>query len=161
MSDDSTLSVEERQRQLLEEFDTESRYRVLAGKVQAMAVKIFAIIVALYHLYGSVFGTPVTLKHRSLHVAMVLALGFLLYPFRKKGNRKSIAWYDLLLAIVIMATAAYVWIDYLGIIGRSGIPNAMDLVVGGLLIVLVLESARRVTGLALPILGIVFLLYAL
>lgn len=161
MSNDSALSVEERQRQLLEEYDSESRYRVLSDKIQSAVVRGFAIIVAVYHLYGSVLGTPVTLIHRSLHVSMVLALGFLLYPFRKRGNRKSIAWYDMLLAVLILGTTLYVWIDYLGIIERSGIPNAMDLVVGGALIVLVMESARRVTGWALPILGIVFILYAL
>ena len=161
MVDDTKLSVEESKRRLLEEFDAESRYRVLANKAAEMAVKAFAILVALYHLYGAVFGTPVTLKHRSLHVAMVLALGFIFYPFRKKGDRKKISWYDLALGVLAVATTVYVFVDYLGIIGRAGMPNLGDLVVGVILILLVLESARRVTGLALPILGIVFILYAL
>jgi TRAP transporter 4TM/12TM fusion protein len=161
MVDDTKLSVEESKRRLLEEFDAESRYRVLANKAAELAVKAFAILVALYHLYGAVFGTPVTLKHRSLHVALVLALGFVFYPFRKKGNRKRIAWYDLVLGALAVATTVYVFVDYLGIIGRAGMPNPGDLVIGVILILLVLESARRVTGLALPVLGIVFILYAL
>ena len=161
MSDDATLSVEESKRRLLEEYDSESRYRVLADKAAELAVKACAIVVSLYHLYGAVFGTPVTLKHRSLHVAMVLALGFIFYPFRKKGDRKTIAWYDLVLGLLAVATTVYVFVDYLGIIGRAGMPNLGDLIVGVILILLVLESARRVTGLALPILGVVFILYAL
>ncbi|MBN2875920.1 MAG: TRAP transporter permease [Spirochaetales bacterium] len=161
MSDDTKVSVEESARRLLEEYDSESRYRVLAGRVSALAVKAFAILVALYHLYGAVFGTPVTLKHRSLHVALILALGFIFYPFRKKGDRKKVAWYDLVLGALAMATTVYVFVDYLGIIGRAGTPNVADLIVGVTLIVLVMESARRVTGLALPILGILFILYAL
>jgi TRAP transporter 4TM/12TM fusion protein len=161
MVDDTTLSVEESKRRLLEEFDSESRYRVFANKAAELAVKTFAILVALYHLYGAVFGTPVTLKHRSLHVAMVLALGFIFYPFRKKGDRKKIAWYDLVLGLLAAATTVYVFVDYLGMIGRAGMPNLGDLIVGVILILLVLESARRVTGLALPILGVVFILYAL
>jgi TRAP transporter 4TM/12TM fusion protein len=155
------LSVEERQRKLLEEFDNESRYRVFAGKALGLFVKVFAVAVALYHLYGSVLGTPVTLKHRSLHVAMVLALGFLFYPFRKKGDRGKLAWYDALLAIFAFSTTIYIWVDYIGIISRSGIPNGLDLVFGVILLILVLEGARRVTGWALPFLGVLFILYAL
>ena len=155
------LSAEERQRRLLEKFDNESRYRVFAGKALGLFVKVFAIAVALYHLYGAVLGTPVTLKHRSLHVAMVLALGFLFYPFRKKADRGKLAWYDALLAVIAFSTTIYVWVDYIGIISRSGIPNSLDLVFGVILIVLVLEGARRVTGWALPFLGVLFMLYAL
>ncbi|OHD76993.1 MAG: C4-dicarboxylate ABC transporter permease, partial [Spirochaetes bacterium RIFOXYC1_FULL_54_7] len=146
---------------MLEEYDNESRYRVFAGKALGLFVKVFAVAVALYHLYGAVLGTPVTLKHRSLHVAMVLALGFLFYPFRKKADRGRLAWYDALLAMVAFSTTIYIWADYIGIISRSGIPNNLDLVFGVILIVLVLEGARRVTGWALPFLGVLFILYAL
>ncbi|HPE89064.1 MAG TPA: TRAP transporter permease [Spirochaetales bacterium] len=149
------------QKKLLEEYDSESRYREFGGKLSAIAVKAFAILVALYHLYGAVFGTPVTLKHRSLHVAMILALGFIFYPFRKKGNRAKVAIPDLLLALLAAATTVYVIVDYVGIVGRAGMPNMTDLVFAAVLILLVLEGARRVTGWALPALGVAFILYAL
>jgi len=149
------------QKKLLEEYDSESRYRVFGGKISAIAVKAFAILVALYHLYGAVLGTPVTLKHRSLHVAMVLALGFLFYPFRKKGSRDKAAWYDIVLAMLALATTVYVFVEYLGLVSRAGMPNGFDLVFAALLIALVLEGARRVTGWALPALGVAFILYAL
>jgi len=151
----------ELQKKLLEEYDSESRYREFGGKVSAAVVKVFAIAVALYHLYGAVFGTPVTLKHRSLHVAMILALGFVFYPFRKKASRTKAAWYDVVLALLAASTTVYVFLNYIGIVGRAGMPNMADLVVGAVLIVLVLEGARRVTGWALPVLGIGFMLYAL
>ncbi len=40
-------------------------------------------------------------------------------------------------------------------------PTHMDLVIGGLLILLVLESTRRATGWIMPILSMVFFAYAL
>ncbi|HOZ72813.1 MAG TPA: TRAP transporter permease [Spirochaetales bacterium] len=156
-----TAATPDMQKKILEEFDSESRYREFGGKVSAVAVKAFAILVAFYHLYGAVFGTPVTLKHRSLHVAMILALGFIFYPFRKKGNRSKVAIPDLVLALLAAATTVYVIVDYIGIVGRAGMPNLTDLVFAALLILLVLEGARRVTGWALPALGVVFILYAL
>jgi len=149
------------QKKLLEEYDSESRFRQFSGKASALIIKALAVAVALYHLYGAVFGTPVTLKHRSLHVAMVLGLGFLFYPFRKKGSRDKAAWYDVVLAMMAVATSVYVFVDYLGLVSRAGMPNALDLVFAGMLLALVLEGARRVTGWALPALGIAFMLYAL
>lgn len=156
-----TQGSPELQKKLLEEFDSESRYRVFSGKFAGLAVKAFAILVALYHLYGAVFGTPVTLKHRSLHVAMILALSFIFYPFRKKASRDKAAWYDIALALLAAVTTVYVFVDYIGIVGRAGMPNMADLLVGATLIFLVLESARRVTGWALPVLGMAFMAYAL
>lgn len=161
MSDTSREQQAERQKELLEEYDSESRYRVFSGKTVATFVRILSILVALYHLYGAALGTPVTLKHRSLHVAMTLGLAFLLYPFNKKGDRRKLAWWDALSAVLVASVAVYVWVDYLGIISRAGIPNGLDLVFGVLLVLLVLEGARRVTGPALPILGILFILYAM
>ncbi|HPB65682.1 MAG TPA: TRAP transporter permease, partial [Spirochaetales bacterium] len=63
--------------------------------------------------------------------------------------------------LLAAATTVYVIVDYIGIVGRAGMPNLTDLVFAALLILLVLEGARRVTGWALPALGVVFILYAL
>lgn len=157
-NDDKTVDV---QQNLLEEYDSESRYRKFSGRTMALFIRTVSVLVALYHLYGAALGTPVTLKHRSLHVAMVLGLAFLFYPFGKKGDRKKLAWYDGLLAALATLPAVYVLADYLGLISRAGLPNVLDLVFGVLLILLVLEGARRVTGPALPLLGVIFILYAL
>ena len=53
------------------------------GKIKSFFY-IFAILVSLYHLYTAIFGPPVTLVHRSLHVAMMCSMCFLMYPMRKK-----------------------------------------------------------------------------
>ena len=59
------------------------------------AYRVFAIIVTLYHLvFASGLYMPETLKHRSIHVGMILILAFMLYPATKKASRKVIAWYD-------------------------------------------------------------------
>ena len=53
------------------------------------------------------------------------------------------------------------WLDYFNIINRAGKPNSMDVIIGTLLTLLVLEATRRVCGMALPILGVIFILYSL
>ena len=127
-----------------------------------MAYKIFAILVTLYHLvFASGFWMPETLKHRSLHVSMILILAFAMYPATKKASRKIIAWYDYILIALSAAVPLYMWLDYFNIINRAGKPNSMDVIIGTLLTLLVLEATRRVCGMALPILGVIFILYSL
>ncbi|HHW84131.1 MAG TPA: TRAP transporter permease, partial [Actinomycetales bacterium] len=55
----------------------------------------------------------------------------------------------------------YMFLNYADLVRRGGRPETLDVVVGALLVVLVIEAARRVTGWALPILAIAFMLYAL
>src|SRR5699024_7530994 len=113
------------------------------------------------HLYTSALGAPTTLKHRSLHVAIVLCLIFLLYPASRSVSRAKLAWYDVVLALISLTTAIYIFVDYLNIINRGGIPNNLDVIFGLILMILVLEAARRMTGWALPILATLFFFYAL
>lgn len=156
--------MEEKQvevQELLEKYDSESRFRTFRNSLLARFAVFAGVAISLYHLYTSYFGTPVTLVHRSLHVSMILALGFLLFPAHRKADRARLAWYDAILAVLSLSITAYVMHDYLGIVHRGGIPNALDVFFGGVLIVLVLEMARRVTGWALPVMGLLFILYAL
>lgn len=148
--------------ELLEKFDKESKTRTFVSPAVAMAYKIFAILVTLYHLvFASGFWMPETLKHRSLHVSMILILAFAMYPATKKASRKIIAWYDYILIALSAAVPLYMWLDYFNIINRAGKPNYMDVIIGTLLTLLVLEATRRVCGMALPILGVIFILYSL
>ena len=95
LSSPGTEMTEEEKEKLLEQFDKESKTRKFGSPVLKNAYRIFAIIVTLYHLiYASGLYMPETLKHRSIHVGMILILAFMLYPATKKASRKVIAWYD-------------------------------------------------------------------
>lgn len=147
--------------EILEKYDSESRFRVFSNKYVIFIISFIAVAFSLYHLYTSVFGAPTTLKHRSIHVAFVLVLIFLLYPARRTSNRTKLVWYDVLLSILSLSTTIYIFVDYLGIMQRGGIPNRLDILFGVILMILVLEATRRVTGWALPLLAILFFLYAI
>ena len=162
VSDETKEMTEEEKQQLLEKFDKESKTRTFVSPVVAKAYKIFAILVTLYHLvFSSGFYMPETLKHRSMHVAMILILAFAMYPATKKASRKVIAWYDYVLMALSAAVPLYMWTDYFNIINRAGQPNTMDVIMGTLLTILVLEATRRVCGMALPIIAVIFMIYSL
>jgi len=107
---------------------------------------------------------------RAIHLAFAIVLVFLSYPMFKKQRRGKIFSYlsvrdrftlfDYVVAILAAASALYIAYDYTGISGRMGSPNMTDVVMGTMLLVLLLEAARRSLGLALPIVAIAFILYS-
>ena len=153
--------LSEEQLNLIKELDKESSVRKLETPWIAKLFYLTCIAVTLYHFITSFVGTPVVLEHRSLHVSMMLALCFVMYPFSKKSNFKKVSWWDWLLVALSISVVVYVWVDYLGVVERAGMPNTPDLVVATILTVLVLEAARRSAGWALPILSLIFIAYGL
>ena len=153
--------LSEEQLNLIKDLDKESSVRKLATPWIAKMFYLACIAVTLYHFITSLVGTPVVLEHRSLHVSMMLALCFVMYPFSKKSNFKQVSWWDWLLVVLSISVVVYVWVDYLGVVERAGMPNTPDLVIATILTVLVLEAARRSAGWALPVLSLIFIAYGL
>lgn len=151
----------EEQVEIIEKFDREQKTRNIKDKALSQIVYWSCIIISLYHLIISFAGTPATLKHRSLHVSMILFLSYFLYPISNKASRKKVPIYDIVLAILSLGIALYVWVDYPNIIARAGIINTIDLIVGSLLVFLVFEGSRRILGWPLTILSFLFILYGL
>ena len=102
---DAPLSDEQADR-LVRKLDKEADTRRLSGATGRFF--FFAcLLVSAYHLYTSAFGPPATLVHRSLHVAMILALGFLMYPFGSRSSRARPSALDWLLAALSFAVPFY------------------------------------------------------
>ncbi|ADY13439.1 TRAP transporter permease [Sphaerochaeta globosa] len=159
--DELNPHMKAKQEELLGKFEKESKTRTFDHVLLVKMVYYLTIGIALYHFITSFIGYPATHLHRSLHVAMMLFMTFFLYPFSKKSPRKTIPWYDILFALLAVSVAVYVWVDYINFINRMGSPNTMDVVMGTILIVLVLEASRRISGWPLVILSLIFLLYGL
>ena len=151
----------QQQADIIEKYDREQKTRSFDGKGMASLLYWACIAISLYHFITSYVGAPATLKHRSLHVGMMLFLSFILYPVSGRADRKKLPLYDAVLALLSLSVPLYVWADYPNIIARAGIINTMDLVVGTVLVLLVMEASRRISGWPLTLLASVFILYGL
>ncbi|MDR1580931.1 MAG: TRAP transporter permease [Synergistaceae bacterium] len=151
----------ERQQKLIEEIDIEASTRKLSGPVLRKAFYWLCIAVSLYHFVTALIGTPVVLKHRSLHVGMMLVMSFVMYPFSKKSDYKKISWADWALIAASILIPVYMWRDYLGVVDRAGNANTYDMIAATLMVVLVIEASRRMSGWTLPILSGIFIAYGL
>jgi TRAP transporter 4TM/12TM fusion protein len=159
------MKMEERlaqqQADIIEKYDREQKTRSFDGKVLVQLMYWACIIVSLYHFITSYVGAPATLKHRSLHVGMMLFLSYILYPVSGRASRKKLPLYDMVLAVLSLCIPLYVWVDYPNIIARAGIINTMDLVAGTILVLLVMDASRRISGWPLTLLASIFILYGL
>lgn len=148
------------QQELLSKYDLESRYRDFKG-ILKWIVTVGAISFSGFQLYTAIFGTLASQLQRSIHLTFALGLIFLLYPMHKGANNNRLPIIDGILSVVSIFVGLYWFIEYDNLVQRAGMYNTLDMVVGGLAILLVLEAARRVVGLPIVIIAITFLLYAL
>ncbi|HEU4385217.1 MAG TPA: TRAP transporter fused permease subunit [Anaeromyxobacteraceae bacterium] len=127
------------------------------GWVEA-ALTAVAVSMSLFHLYAAIAIVPAQIL-RAIHVGFVLFLCFLLFPAAKRF-RHRILWLDVLLALLGVATVAWLLLDFDEFIERAVTPNRWDLFFGVALILLVLEATRRTSGWVLTLVVVSFLAYA-
>ena len=145
--------------ELMRKFDTEARFRTLAGW-QAKLVMIIAVAMSCFHFYTSGFGLLLAQKQGAVHLAFTLALVFLLYPMSSKQSKTSgIPFYDYIIAAIGVASALYLVVFFNELTTRAGLPTSTDLIMGFLLIASLLEATRRISNPILPGLAIAALLY--
>jgi len=146
--------------QLMEQYDLEtSKLRKLTGKV-ALFITIVAILMSAFHLYTAWHGTLLAMKQRSLHLIFAFTLGFALYPGFKKSSKDKIDIMDWALMILSIGVWGYIFFNVEAIALKGGQMSTTDMVLGVLAVLLTLEVTRRVVGPELPIVTIVFLLFA-
>ncbi|WP_394128008.1 TRAP transporter permease [Vibrio hepatarius] len=105
------------------------------------------------------FGVLNDTEARSIHLMFAVFLAFTAYPAMKSSPRDSIPVIDWLLALAGAFSAAYIYIFYTELAGRSGAPTSFDIVIAVIGMVLLLEATRRALGPPLMVVAAVFLLY--
>ena len=128
---------------------------------------VFAMAMTLFHLWAAA-STIDQQSLREIHVAFALSLIFLLFPVSRAWRNRIAPW-DLIATALVLVVIWYMmtggtWTSREGkddFLDRYVSPEFMDLVIGGALIVLVLEATRRTTGLIMPVLALAFWAYAM
>ncbi len=138
-----------------------ARRRQPAG-VWVYIVRGICVAAVIYHLYWALFHPVFALQHRAIHLLFMSSLAFLLYPFLKRKllkPRPGVS--DIIFWLTSAGICLWIIIFSSQILKRMGIFLPSDVILGGILTILVLEAARRVSGPVIPILALIFLCYAL
>ena len=137
-------------------------------------VLTIAIIWSLFQLwYASPFpfwfniGMFKGLPARAIHLGFALLLAFLIFPFSRS---KKISIIDILISIIGAFCCLYIYFFYDQLVDRGGIllkitlgqniNIPIELIIGIIGILILLEATRRVIGLPLVIIAICFLLFS-
>lgn len=129
------------------------------GKDQALRngiVTAVALFLAVFHVTAGVFGPPNTITFKYVHLTAMMVLVFMRKPFTKNAKLAVLNYLDYLFSAATIFVLLYILKDVNAFSLRQGSVIQSDVVLGTVYIILVLEAARRVTGLVMPIIAIIF-----
>ncbi len=118
-----------------------------------------SVLLALFSLFLPIYAFIPNLIERAVHLGLVFPLVFLA---RGKALGARALFLNILLAALGVFLCLYIIVDFEGILEQYGIVrNQTQVVLGVLMVLLVLEAARRMIKPVLPTITLLFLLYAL
>ena len=148
---------EPRVRDVIDRFEAESPTRTMSGAPRAL-VKVLCTGLAVYALYWVVAIIEPHI-YRVSFLLVTLVLSFLVYPARR-SERRYIGAMDWTLAGLSVVALAWPLIDAREFVYRAATPLPIDLTLGTVALILVLEATRHTVGWILPATAIGFIAYA-
>ena len=132
----------------------------------AIAWSLFQLWYASPFPFWFNFGMFKGLPARAIHLGFALLLAFLIFPISRS---KKIGFFDMLIAIIGAFCCLYIYLYYDQLVDRGGILLKIDLIgfkfpleliIGIVGILILLEATRRVIGIPLVIIAVLFLLFS-
>jgi len=137
-------------------------------KIIKVAIPVIAITATIFHFYSASIGFLEPREQRSIHLMFLLPLTFLLFPgFSKKGKRglsKIPGVTDIVLAIAATVPCIYSYMNAFRINMRLEDVTELlpaEIILGGLMTVLVIESLRRAVSEVMTLLVVIGFAYLL
>ena len=152
-------NIEVRGNSDLSMIERESNIRTFIG-LPKIIITLILLGFTSFQLYASIFGTVPTQQLRMTHLAFAIPLCYWLYPASRKGLKNRINPFDIFLGLAFLGVALYYLINFSALIERVGYYTQVDLIVGAIGILLIMEACRRVVGWPIVIIATVFLMYA-
>lgn len=149
----------EQQQELLEKYDLESNQRNPQNFMKHI-IYFGLLAFTLFQVYTAIFGQFPAQIQRTVHIGFALTFVFLLFPASRKLSKRTIPFYDYILAVIAIGVGSYWVINYDRLVQSLGQLQTMDFYIGILAVIIVLEGARRAVGLPITIIAGLFLLYA-
>ena len=137
--------------------------RKLSGFPKTL-IYLYVLAMGVFHLFTASAGNYEAYLQRSIHLAFVLPLAFVLFPMTKNAPKDKVPFYDWILAVLAAAPGVYSTVNYTAITERIQQIDPLttaQLVLGSLLVILLLEGTRRIVGLPLSLIAALFAVYML
>jgi TRAP transporter 4TM/12TM fusion protein len=127
---------------------------------QGAVFRLGGIVFVLWHLWILLVAPIDPTLHRVVHVYGGAILGLATFAASPRSAARVVPWYDWLMMAGSVVICAHFISDADGIEMRTFMgPSTLDVVIGVMMIVILLEFTRRTAGIAMPIIALVFLSY--
>ena len=133
--------------------------RKLTGKMKTF-IYWFAVATSLFHLWVNTIGIMPEIQRNAVHYGSIVFMAFILYPLLKRYPARTFK-IDFFLAVMAFAVGLYLVLFEDALHARNEVPTLIDLFAAGIALFLMLEVTRRASGYLIPILSLLFILYAL
>ena len=161
---DKTIKTDEELQEMIAETESGAR-----NPVGAFPKKVLFVVPLIWTLFQLWYASPLPFlfnilvlndtEARAIHLAFAIFLSFTAFPTFKKSPTTYIPIQDWILGLIGAFCASYLYIFYVQLADRPGIPNQMDLVVSIVGLVLLLEATRRALGPPLMVVATIFIIY--
>ncbi len=128
-----------------------------------VSLSVLGIVISINQIFSlNLIGfQPYATSYLYYIIAIFLSIVFLIYPATKKSSRDSVPWYDVLLFVTSIIINIYFAINAINIVnfGWELIAPVTPTVFSIILWALVIEAVRRVAGISLAIVCLIFSFY--
>lgn len=133
----------------------------IAGKTLLRVIAAVGVALSLFQLYVAGIKPLGLFYQRPIHLGFILVLCFLIYAPKGRFARRGPFGWALDSVLIAASVVVGVWVPLnIDSIANAVYPRDIDIYVGIITIVLVLEAARRAVGLGMTVIGAIFLVYA-
>jgi TRAP transporter 4TM/12TM fusion protein len=129
------------------------------GSIGKLVTSAIAIGLALFQIYHAIFGIWEAYLTRVIYLTVVLMLIFLIYPVSKRYNWRVFLAIDMVFVAFTIVIGIYVVFNYKALLLRAGAAYTIDIIFGGILVLLVLEAVRRTVGPPMVVITVALILY--
>ncbi|HSG54657.1 MAG TPA: TRAP transporter fused permease subunit, partial [Paracoccaceae bacterium] len=125
------------------------------------AITVVGIALSLFQLYAAGVQPLGLFYQRPIHLGFILVLCFLIFPVWGLGKARGVLGWIIDGALIGCGILVGFWVPWnIDTIANAIFPRDIDVTVGIITTLVVLEGARRAVGLAMTIIGAIFIAYA-
>ena len=148
--------------EVMKKYDRESNTKIWEGlpkEIIRYAMAAFMIFMVYVSMFSSMDGSV----RRCWFLGLILVFVYVMYPV-KKGTVTRVnymPWYDVVLAALSIGTFGYQIYFLDELVYKGSRLDTLDIIIGTLAILLLIEACRRVVGIPIIVVVVVFMCYAL
>ena len=121
-------------------------------------MRYVAIAMSLFHLVTAAVGALPTMQQRCVHLGLAVILVYMQYFFKQTNIVKKV--FCLLMIVLAAAASIYVFFSWERMTLMVVYPQTLDILLGIIMTIAVVDGTRITTGIALPTVACAFVLYA-